>query len=330
MKRIFYILCSVLLFMACERKITYNGEVSAPKLVLQAEVGEGDTIVKCFVSRSRFFLDDNNFRHDDYLMPEAVTEFQRGNGDWQTMSYSQTEKAFIFILDSALRAGENVRIRASHPDYETISAEQTIVDRPFLQIPTNTIHYPNKHLIGFNVILQNYMQTDVTLGISVRCKYSLTYNTGNNTRIIGGTTTQFYSWEELFASGENAYSNDLGFSSRNELYFTPDYKNATILELQTQYTTPGLQNEVVTKITIQELEIGFNAHSRDSYLYRKSMNGGRRYGQTDEFDLSTEIGDLFGFEEEDVQVYSNIINGYGIFAACSRYTLLLKDISVTP
>jgi len=335
MKRIGYIVCAVLLLTACERKITYDGEITEPKLVLQAEVGEGDTLVKCFVSRSRFFLERYSYKPDDYLMPDAVTEFQRGESEWQKMSYSATDKAFVLPLDSALQVGETVRVRASHPDYETISAEQTIVQQPFMQLPDKfrqyyLYHYPDKHLIGFTIILQNYVPTDVTLGLNVRCQYNVTYKTGKNTRTTGGTTTQVFSMEELFATGENAYSNNYGFTSRYELYFSPGYENATVLELQTQYSTPGLQDEIVTKITINELEISFNAHSRDSYLYRKSMSGGRRYGQTDEFDLSTEVGDIFGFQEEDVQVYSNITNGYGIFAACSRYKLIQKNITVIP
>ena len=57
MKRLLlYIVTMLLVLSSCEREIEYDGEVTKPKLVLQAEVSEGFEPVRVYVSRSHFFL----------------------------------------------------------------------------------------------------------------------------------------------------------------------------------------------------------------------------------------------------------------------------------
>ena len=77
--------------------------------------------------------------------------------------------------------------------------------------------------------------------------------------------------------------------------------------------------------TIDSLAVSFNAHSNDSYLYRRSMYLSNKDYNGGDLDLGAEMSGMFG-SEEDVQVYSNIANGYGIFAACSRYKIVKYNI----
>ena len=138
MKRtLLYILTLLFLLSSCERKIAYNGEVTQSKLVLQAEIGEGDTVVRAYVSRSRFFTELQNYYWGDSRLQSAIVEIQRDDQAWQQMDTCLVERNgylpdrfFVLHLDSALRAGERVRIRVSHKDYETITAEQTVVHKP--------------------------------------------------------------------------------------------------------------------------------------------------------------------------------------------------------
>ena len=130
MKRlVLYIIGLLLVCTSCERRIEYNGEIAQPRLVMQAEVGEGDTIVRVYVSRSRFFLERGSDLPDDYLMPDAQTELQREGGEWQAMKWSPADKAFVLKV-SPLQVGETIRVRASHPDYTSIAAEQKVVYKP--------------------------------------------------------------------------------------------------------------------------------------------------------------------------------------------------------
>ncbi|MBO4250279.1 MAG: DUF4249 family protein [Paludibacteraceae bacterium] len=335
MKRIlFYILGLILLCTSCEREITYTGEITNPKLVMQAEVGEGDTIIKAYVSRSRFFLDDPvYYGNTDYTMPEALTEMKRGEQEWKAMSWSAEKKAFVIELDSALQAGETIQLRASHPKYEPITASQTVVRKPWLQVwefngMKGTL-WRNKFRkrIEVGLILQNYYPIDgsVLLGVSAECKYTVIFQNGKRTERYSATTTRILSSDELFATVENPYTASEGFNSRFELFFAPGYQNATSVTIEIPYDYYAPQGGEEQSVTIQELKIRFNAHNRDSYLYWQSMY--KMFGEdtSDEYDLGAALDDMVG-TEENVQIYSNIEGGYGIFAACSRYEVLWKDI----
>ena len=331
MKRlVLYIIGLLLVCTSCERRIEYNGEIAQPRLVMQAEVGEGDTIVRVYVSRSRFFLESGSDLPDDYLMPDAQTELQRGEGEWQAMQWSPADKAFVLKV-SPLQVGETIRVRASHPDYTSIAAEQKVVYKPlcwvqFYNGQENTLMY-NKHkrYIELNMLLQNYILTDdVTLGFCVTCQYSLIRNTfPPDIKLI--TSSYLQSFDEIFASADNMYSSEVGFNSRFELFLMPGYPNAKLTELRIPLFGPANWEDY--ELSVKELNIRFSAHNEDSYLYRKSMYAAFETGRGDEPDIGAVMNDMLG-SEEPVQIYTNIANGYGIFAACSRYSIDLKNLKL--
>ncbi|MBR6118355.1 MAG: DUF4249 domain-containing protein [Paludibacteraceae bacterium] len=335
MKRILlYIIAVMLVCSACERPIEYTGKITEPKLVLQAEMGEGDDTIKAYVSRSRFFLNESYDKRVDYTMPDAVTEIQRGDQEWQPMTWSADDKAFVLPLSTRLAANEKVRIRASHPDYETITSEQTMVPRPYCQL-----HYFNgrnktlwwnkaQHYVEVTLYLQNYPYNVEMMGLSINCTYYHQYKVGKRTEQRTMKTTTIASLDQLFASGGNNYENTYGFYSNRELFFKPSYKNGEPVDLRIYYDVPyGLTEELEFYIT--DLDINFKAHNMDDYLYWQSMLkafGGR---SDDDGTVMQNIGaaivDLFG-QEEAVQIYSNIENGYGIFGACSKWNIYARHI----
>ncbi len=339
MKRAFlYILTLLFVLSSCERRIEYDGEITEPKLVLQAEVSEGDTIVKAYVSRSRFFLNDSSyFSFIDYRMPSATVEIQRGGQAWQKMHTRtimnkgrQVDQYFTISLDSALRAGETIRIRASHQNYDTITAEQTIVHKPWCQAlnyngqPKTLRRNEAFRCVELSLLLQNYPFTDAHLGLNVSCSYHMRFQIGSSTGITYGTTTSIRSYDQLFAAKENASASQAGFSSRYELFARSDYQNAHMLDLEIPYDSYSEDTKVL-EFTIDSMTLSFNAHGADSYLYRRSMYKAKGDNYNEDFDLGAEMSDILG-QEEDVQIYSNVANGYGIFAACSRYKIVMKNI----
>lgn len=334
MKRILlYILSVLFICSSCERPIDYKGKITEPKLVLQAEAGAGDQTVKAYVSRSRFFLDETYDKKVDYTMPDAVTEFQRGDQEWQTMVWSTEEKAFVLSLGSPLKAGETLRLKSSHPDYETITAEQTTVPAPFCQLlyynGQNKVLYWNKsqHYVELTLILQNYPYEEQMLGLSVNFQYDHQYLVGKRKETkLNQKSNTIASTDQLFATGGNTYINGQGFCSNKELFFAPGYQNAYLVDIRLYYDVPyGLTEEL--NLLITELNISFKAHNKDSYWYWKSMLAARD-GRDDEsgmLDVGAVITDLLG-QEEAVQIYSNIQNGYGIFGACSKYIIQAEKI----
>lgn len=340
MKRtLLYIATLLFVFCSCERRIEYDGEITEPKLVLQAEVSEGDTIVKAYVSRSRFFTDGQNYSYQDYRMPSATVEIQRGEQGWQKMDtcsvmtkYKRLEKFFTIHLDSALQAGETIRIRASHPNYETITAEQTIVHKPWCQVrdyndQKNTLlRNSSLNYIDLTLLLQNYPYEDATLGVSVSCALHIKYKNGPRTDHRYETVTYMRSYDKLFANAYNASAGKTSIGSRFELFAQPGYPNAYLVNLEIPHSNFSyLTNVQILDVTIDTLTVRFNAHSNDSYLYRRSMYKSCKEYNDDDLDLGAEMGEIFG-EEEDVQIYSNVAKGYGIFAACSRYKIVKYNV----
>ena len=344
MKRTFlYILTLLFVFCSCERRIEYDGEITEPKLVLQAEVSEGDTIVKAYVSHSRFFTDLQNdyggLYYSDNRMPDATVEIQRGEQGWQKMDTcsvmtksKRLEKFFTIHLDSALQAGETIRIRASHPDYDTITAEQTIVHKPWCQMmdyndQKNTLlRNSSMNYIDLPLLLQNYPYEDATLGVGVTCALHITYKNGPRTDHRYETVSYIWSYDQLFANAANTSTGKTSIGSRFELFFQPGYQNAYLVNIEIPHSTFTYLTDVqILDVTIDSMTVRFNAHSNASYLYRRSMYMSFGDYSDDDFDLGAEMGEIFG-EEEDVQIFSNVENGYGIFAACSRYKIVKKNI----
>lgn len=341
MKRAFlYIVTLLFVLSSCERPIEYDGEITEPKLVLQAEVSEGDTIVKAYVSRSRFFLNDSSyFTFTDYRMPSATVEIQRGGQAWQKMHTRtimnkgrQVDQYFTISLDSALRAGETIRIRASHQNYDTITAEQTIVHKPWCQVwdfngQANTLlRVKNLSYVELPLLLQNYPYEDAILGVSVSCALDIRYKSGSRMDHHRETVTYIRSYDQLIANSDNTTAGQTSIGSRYELFFHPGYSNAYFLNLEIPYSNMSyLPNVEILDVTIDSMTVSFNAHSDASYLYRRSMYKARNDYNDSDFDLGAEMSDIFG-QEEDVQIYSNVANGYGIFAACSRYKIVKYNV----
>lgn len=322
--RIFlYSIAILFLCVSCRHEIEYKGEVTQPKLVLQAELGEGDTIVKAYVSRSRFFLDsDSYYTGTEHIMRNATIECKRGDLAWQKMTLDTASSTPFFVLpvSPALQGGETLRIRAAHEGYDTITAEQTVVHMPQCQIQfyngqPNTLWVDkNQKYITLDVVLQNYPFDDAMLGISASIQFTYTYKSGNWTRSQKATTQMIMSVDSIFMSGNNQYETG-AFSSSSELYFAPGYRTGYLVTLQIPYSVQQ-QSELVS---IDSLKLNFNAHSNDSYWYRCSMR--------EALNSSPGMSNLLGIEE-GVQVYSNVKNGYGIIAACSRWTIQLDSLII--
>ena len=329
---VIYFLSLLWIATSCERQIAYEGVVTPELLVLQSEVSAGDTIIKAYVSRSRFFLDDETYNVNRYLMSDADTRMQRNSGEWVSMTWLNYSKAFEVHLDTPLQQGDTIRLLASHPSYNPISAEQIVVPKPNYNIwfynNTQKTLYQNaqSHYIELVLMLDKYLKTDsVMLGISVGCRYFLSYKSRNRTYKTYGTTTYFGSTDSLFASVPNNLTGDLGYSTRYELFCTPQSKDSVFVTLKIPYSYPNRDSIENAELRVEEMVVSVNAHSLDSYLFRRSMYLGRDYSRNGDFDLVAGLNDMIG-SEEDVQVYSNIDGGYGIFAACSRNKRVLKNI----
>lgn len=335
MKRFWlYIVSLLFVCTSCEQAIEYKGEISKPQLVLQAEVGEGDSVISAFLSRSRFFLEsDTAYSLGKWAVTDAKVELKRGDRPWQTMKYATPDQGYVLTLEDKLKAQETIEIRASHPDYETVSAKQItpwnegeFIVLDYNGMPNTLLRMKNAAYVEVMLILSEYYpvkDSSITLSLSVNCDYKYTYKSGNYTHSYLNTSTMIQSKDQLFATGDNEYSGRL-YKSNYELFFAPGFEDAKVLTIRIPYYDKGVKDGV---LTINTLEICCNAYTFDAYMYRKSMiDAMNQYGGNGA-DIGNTISGLLGFEEP-VQVYSNVKGGYGILAGCARSRVVKKNVNI--
>ena len=157
MKKILYILLSLLLLTSCEdmfhKMIVYNGDEEPPVLCLNAEITVGRPM-KVYVTRSWFFLDENRFVGNPNngitrrgIVGDATVQMQVNDGEWKPLAFVHipdttlyghvTERASYYTCDYAFQAGDKVTIRAEHPDYETVTATEVVPAKPQYTVTQN-------------------------------------------------------------------------------------------------------------------------------------------------------------------------------------------------
>lgn len=315
-----YILGLLTVMTACEKPIPYNGEYEDPKLVIQAQLSEGDSALSCTVSHSVFFLEYTPKMYDlSYGLTLTVT---RENGE--TISVPDTEVAdltkrdYNIPLATPLKAGEVIRIQASHPDYPTAVGKDTIMPKPDYTI-LSCVWDSLEGVCRVKLRINENTAVHGVMAIRGALDYQWigeNHNTGE-TKVYTGTAKFIQSKDNLFASLGNAFSTDYGYNSREEMYFKAD--EARNREVTVEFPLNNGYTPVTMTVQLMSL-------SSDAYLYRRSMfNYLGAYGISD-IDLGAELSSMFGIEET-VQLYSNIENGYGIVAGQSsnKQTINLNE-----
>lgn len=144
----------ILLCTSCEnmfnKMITYNGDPEPPVLCLNAEVSAG-LPMKVYLTRSWFFLDTERYVGDPRnnierrgIVSDATVEMQVNNGEWLALNYiavpdttlngHRQEGKSYYTTTYTVKAGDNVTIRASHPDYKTVTATETVPPMPVYSV----------------------------------------------------------------------------------------------------------------------------------------------------------------------------------------------------
>lgn len=172
MRRTTYILLllSCLLLSSCQdmfnKMIEYNGDEEPPVLCLNADVTV-DRPLKVYLTRSWFFLDENRFIGNPAnniqrrgIVKDATVEMQVNEGNWQALTFvevndtmrygTRIEGKSYYTIPYAFKAGDKVTIRASHPDYKTITATEIVPATPAYSITQNE---PRDKVLSFTLSL---------------------------------------------------------------------------------------------------------------------------------------------------------------------------------
>ncbi len=237
MKKTLYLslLIGCMALTACEnmfnKMITYNGNEEEAVLCLNAEILP-DAPLKVYLTRSWFFLDSDRFiGNPNYgqtrrgIVGDANVEMQVNGGDWMPLTFvavndttlynGQHEGKSYYTLSYSLNAGDQVTIRASHPDYKTVTATETVPPQPQFTCVQNDTR--NK-VLSFTLSVDALPAThDEVIFFSV---IAYGQQTDTSSKIVSSNySTEVYVYDTIVYRnpfvGQRLYSEDFMFSEYN-------------------------------------------------------------------------------------------------------------------
>jgi hypothetical protein len=289
MMRIWTIILVIATLYSCQKEVEYQGEGKAPVLVLDGILKNHEPI-RIRLTRSIFFLSNSN-NVNDVAVNDAVAVFTNvTTGTSVTLTNSGNG---IYFSNEIIQPNTSYRIEISHPKYPTISSEMTtILDPEVLDIDTSSF------TDNFGSLFQKIIvRFDDPIGedfysLSGFLIYQNTYINPDSTVLSIDTTT----------AGGYASSEDLSldFYDMTGLFFKDVLFEGNLKYFSMyMYSNSYFQEYVLSKVIARR--VLFNRLSKDTYRYlsSKQKNAG---------------GDPFS---DPSNVYTNVINGLGIFGSYS-------------
>ena len=292
MKRLLFLLSISLVYISCEKVIPFDGDVNTPKLVINS-VFESDSTFKVHVSSSRSVIDTASFNNID----DAIVSIKDGNENIiETLNH--IENGF-YKGQTFPQENQTYILEVNHPNYADITALDSLPSPITINsVDTSTIIDPingNRLHISMNFDdpenTQNYYLIE-TYSVN---EYLVIKNS-DTTEYELDTTKQFMVLtDEVFQNGgspwrEQGLFNDLLFNGQNktlELEIPNDSWSGSEDGYDWSYQTLTL------RLYLHNITLSY-------YYYRTSLEL-----------FQNASGNPFA---QPVQVYSNIENGFGVFA----------------
>ncbi|MEM6270140.1 MAG: DUF4249 domain-containing protein [Bacteroidota bacterium] len=289
MKKIpFYLLLLCISFVACEKEIPFRSEVQEPKLVINS-LFNADSTWAVNVSRSLDVLNPDDLQ----TVNDAVVRItDEASGDVIPLSFRGNG---IYAADSAQpSANRSYRIDVAAPGYADVSARDAIpgaiqivsVETTLVEVDVNVYELEVEVTFADPPGVPNYYMIDV------RAFVTYEFNPGQ---------------EETFDYSVNLASTDPNLETEGRFDDIYDYillqdqafdgQNYTLKFAVQDYFPPGVSEQLVYRLSIVSSSQAFFDYRRTYLLYQESRDN--PFAQP-------------------VQVFTNVENGFGIFAGGTR------------
>ena len=281
------VLCGLLLLLAlsaCEQVIEPDLPEHTPRLVLQAFFTADSTWV-AFVGRSVGILEPMPER--EMAVADATVELLKEGRVIDELKFFQRDRVYVWEK-GALQAGESYLLRVSAPGFAAIEATDAIPT----PVPTEIVSY----LTRPSVRSDSRIKGDISIKLEIQ-------DPPGETNYYQIRMFAFFRSERLEGSfstqDPSIIADNAADEPFTEFYTAPFFKDTLFdgqtheIELSSNYNVPEH-----TRLFLQILDI-----SETYYEYVKSA-------ELHEFTQENPFA-------EPVSVYSNVENGYGIFAGYS-------------
>ena len=292
MNRLLFFLSISLAYISCEKVIPFDGDVNTPKLVINS-IFQSDSSFKVHVSSSRSVIDTASFKNID----DAIVSIKDKNENIiETLNH--VENGF-YKGQTFPQENQNYILEVNHPNYANITASDSLPSPIIINsVDTSTIIDPiNGNRLQ---IRMNFDDPENTQNYYLIETYSvneyLVIKNSDTTEYELDTTKQFMVLtDEVFQNGgspwrEQGLFNDLLFNGQNktlELEIPNDSWSGSEDDYDWSYQTLTL------RLYLHNITLSY-------YYYRTSLEL-----------FQNASGNPFA---QPVQVFSNVENGFGVFA----------------
>lgn len=292
MKKLFFLLSVSLIYISCEKVIPFEGDVNTPKLVINS-VFESDSTFKVHVSSSRSVIDTSSFENID----DAVVTIKDVNGN------------VIEVLNHVVNGfykgqvlpEENTTyiLEVNHPNYAKITASDSLPSPIIINsVDTSTILDPingNRLRISMNFDDPENNQNYYLLETYSVNEYLIVENLDTIEYELDTTKQFMVLTDEVFQNGGSPWRDQGLF---NDLLFNGQNKTLEI-EIPNENWS-GSEDGYDWSYKTLTLRLYLHNITISYYYYRTSLEL-----------FQNASGNPFA---QPVQVYSNIENGFGVFA----------------
>ncbi len=292
MKKLFFLLSVSLIYISCEKVIPFEGDVNTPKLVINS-VFESDSTFKVHVSSSRSVIDTSSFENID----DAVVTIKDLNGN------------VIEVLNHVVNGfykgqvlpEENTTyiLEVNHPNYANITASDSLPSPIIINsVDTSTILDPingNRLRISMNFDDPENNQNYYLLETYSVNEYLIVENLDTIEYELDTTKQFMVLTDEVFQNGGSPWRDQGLF---NDLLFNGQNKTLEI-EIPNENWS-GSEDGYDWSYKTLTLRLYLHNITISYYYYRTSLEL-----------FQNASGNPFA---QPVQVYSNIENGFGVFA----------------
>jgi hypothetical protein len=302
MKKIFLIILSISLIYSCVKEVDISDFKTEDKLVISS-YSIADSTFKVYLSKTRNILDTLKY----FINDADVNLYDQNNILLETLQ--NTGEGIYTSSIVNVEQGKKYKVETNYNN-ETVSAEDIVPENiavsnmgftgNFVYDDEGRRFYEIELTINDNPNVENYYE------INAEIKYT--------------DSTFFSPWstEEYYMKYTKMYLSSVDRIFLNEDYpingiystdiFSDKYFQSANQKLKFYYGSYFINAESVLIDHI--LKIEFRTVSKNYYLYKKSLMK----------HLDNQYSDFWYGVANPVQLYSNVKNGYGIFAGFSTYT----------
>lgn len=321
MKKVILYLTVFMLFAACEKEIQFKGEVTEPLLVLNG-FARPDSLLEFRLTASRFFLEEA----DSFVTVKDAKLRLYVDGSYKEDLQSQQNG--YYFSSYRPRQGEVLNVEAEAAGFESIQAETLLpVRAELLEVDTSVTIAGEQYALSYtwDVEAEDYIID--TVGVYTNYQVSITLSfrdplaSSDYYRLV---VKQSYSEDDEYYefyeyNVENFYTTEMGdllslTETQNDYHiYADELFNGKVVDMKLNFGTHSYYDYQSGPISSgARFQVQLQNISQSYYLYLKTLSA---------------YQNAVEFFSEPIQIYSNVQNGVGLFAAYSSSVIELEFIN---